>query len=246
VNYNNQIYIGTSGWSYKHWKGIFYPENVKQKDWFKYFTTRYSTVEINNTFYNLPEKYIFEKWRNAVPGNFIYAVKANRIITHIKKLKDVETELNNFLENVRELKEKLGIILFQFPPQFKVDKNRLEYFLHQIPHNLNYVFEFRNPSWWSDEIFELLHKFQISFCNFEMPQLATPRISTSEIVYIRFHNPFDKNLSHFENYILEDWANYILKSKYEGKKVFAYFNNDLFGHAITDADNLIKIIKERI
>ncbi len=161
---SGKIHIGTSGWSYGHWMGTFYPSDTKQKDRFAYFRQHLNTVELNSPFYNLPPKKTFEKWYNDVPAGFVYAVKANRYITHLKKLHDVGESLTLLLDNASALKEKLSIILFQLSPGWQADVDRFEDFLQLLPKGGRYTFEFRNPTWYIDEVYYLLEKYNCAFC----------------------------------------------------------------------------------
>lgn len=239
------IYIGTSGWSYKHWKGIFYPESLSQKNWLKYYFERYSTVEINNTFYRLPEEQTFINWRDAVPENFIFSVKANRYITHVKRLNNIEEELNLFLNRAKLLENKLGVILFQFPPGFKLNIERLNKLVIQLPQSFTYTLEFRDASWWVQDTFNLLSEYNIAFCIYEMPGVITPREVTADFVYIRFHSPFS-NYVQFEKPLLMDWSEFILDCYSKGKKVYCYFNNDWLGYALQDSVLLREILKDKL
>ncbi len=251
MNFDNilkdkNILIGTSGWSYKHWKNIFYPAGTNQSNWFEFFASKFSTVEINNTFYKMPEKQTIIKWRDASPENFKFSVKANRIITHIKKLNSVDEDLKIFMDAVSKFKEKLAMMLFQFPPSFIFNAMLLENFIDKLPKDFNYTFEFRNTSWWDFSIFELLSKNNIAFCNYEKSVEITPRISTSKNIYIRFHNPQNPAENHFDENTLNDWKEFILRENSEGKNIYCYFNNDLGGYAIEDAYILELLLAESL
>ncbi|MGQ9811226.1 MAG: DUF72 domain-containing protein, partial [bacterium] len=141
------VLIGTSGWSYPHWRHVFYPEDLNQNKWLEYYCHYFKTVEINNSFYTLPKPSAFTSWRTRVPGDFVFAVKANRFITHLKKLKDVDDFLESFLTRVRALRSKLGPILFQLPPNLGFNPERLEKFVSKLPDEQIFVFEFRNSTW---------------------------------------------------------------------------------------------------
>jgi len=160
----NLLHIGTSGWSYKHWRGRFYPENVKVKDQFSYYVDKFNSVEINNTFYGMPSDETFQAWESHVPENFVYVIKANRFITHMKKLHDPEDSLLIFMEKVKFLENKLGAVLFQLPPSLKVDIPLLEDFLLALSPKNRYVFEFRNSTWYLPEVYQLLEKYNAAFC----------------------------------------------------------------------------------
>lgn len=184
---NKDIHIGTSGWHYKHWEGVFYPEDINSKDYFEFYSIQFRTVEINNTFYQLPEKHEFRKWRKEAPKNFLFAVKANRYITHFKKLKDPKEPLNNFISHAKLLKSSLGPILFQLPPHWHKDPERLENFLNILPKDYKYAFEFRDKSWFDKDIKELLKKYSVGFCIYLMAGYSSPEWITSNLIYIRFH-----------------------------------------------------------
>src|SRR5690606_9874997 len=151
----NKIHIGTSGWNYKHWKKNFYPADLPQKKWLEFYYGKFKTVELNNSFYRLPEEKTFDNWRKSTPEDFIFSVKASRYITHIKKLID-EEPLKEFLKRTKFLKEKLGPILFQLPPGWKYNEERFDAFLKILPDKFKFIFEFRNESWWNDNVINKL------------------------------------------------------------------------------------------
>jgi len=153
-----KIHIGTSGWHYEHWIGTFYPEKLPKKDMLKYYVQFFSTTEINNSFYKLPSQKTFQNWTEQVPVNFIFTVKASRYITHMKKLKDTSEALNRFMYGITPLAKNLGIILFQLPPHWKCNFQRLKQFLDILPPEKKYAFEFRDSDWWNDEIYNLLER----------------------------------------------------------------------------------------
>lgn len=161
--------IGCSGWIYKHWRGLFYPEKLAVKRWFAFYAEEFDTVEINNSFYRLPQPEIFESWRKQAPPGFCYAVKANRFLTQAKKLKDCAEPLVRMMASFNALKPALGPILYQLPPRFKLNLERLESFLQLLPEDVTNVFEFREPSWYADEVFALLERYGASFCAHDMP-----------------------------------------------------------------------------
>ncbi|MGE5682883.1 MAG: DUF72 domain-containing protein [Bacillota bacterium] len=232
------IHIGTSGWNYQHWKGIFYSKGLKSGDWLEYYSRRFSTVEINNSFYRLPEKGSFRIWRDSVPEWFIFTAKANRYLTHMKKLNEPEEALNKLLERLSVLENKLGPILFQFPPFWNVNYERLRAFTEILPDKFRYSYEFRNQTWWREDIFELLRKHNISFCIYEMPGIVTPKEVTSDFIYLRFHGPDFPFKERFDQEVLLSWAEQIKQWNSDGKEVFIYFNNDQYGYALGDAGEL--------
>ncbi len=232
------IRIGTSGWHYNDWAGLFYPADLPKSRWFEYYAGHFDTVEINNTFYRQPKPEIFTNWHKQAPKNFLYTVKANRFITHIKRLKDAEEPLERFLEGALLLKENLGPILYQLPPSMHKDLDRLRSFLKVLPKKQIAVFEFRHESWFSQDSYELLKEFNAGFCIHDMAGMEVPRVITCDIIYIRFHGPTGRYQGNYSKSALQDWAKWI-KDNLKGKKaVFAYFNNDIHAYAIYNGKTL--------
>jgi uncharacterized protein YecE (DUF72 family) len=233
-----RIHIGTSGWSYKHWIGNFYPTDVKAKDHFAYFRQFFNTVELNNPFYHLPPKQTFVNWKNVVPDDFVYAVKASRYITHMKKLKEPAESLANFLENVVGLEEKLGVILFQLPPGWQLNLERLREFLEKLPPGHRYTFEFRNHTWYVPEVYSLLKHYNCAFCIYELEGHVSPLEVTANFVYVRLHGPGGKYQGSYWEEALQWWAGRCKEWSTEGKDVFVYFDNDQEGYAAFNAIRL--------
>ncbi|MDB5691533.1 MAG: hypothetical protein JWO81_596 [Alphaproteobacteria bacterium] len=229
------VRIGCSGWIYRHWRGIFYPEKMPQKHWFAHYAATFDTVEINNSFYRLPKAETFDAWRAQAPPGFRYAVKANRFLTQAKKLKDCAEPLGRFLTPTRHLGETLGPILYQLPPRFRVNKERLAEFIALLPRDLVHVFEFREKSWLSEEILALLDEGGMSFCAHDMPGLATPRWAAGPIAYVRFHGGVGKYWGRYPDKVLLSWTDWIVAQAQAGRDVWCYFNNDIGGHAVHDA-----------
>lgn len=242
------IRIGCSGWNYKHWQGRFYSEKSSSKDWFNEYASRFSTVEINNTFYRLPDASVFVKWRKQAKKNFIYAIKASRFITHMKKLKDVEEPLKNFLDRARLLGNHLGPVLFQLPPHWRVNAERLDEFTDilpggcEVPGGYLYVFEFRDPSWYSDKVYEILSAKKMAMCLHDMKGSESPTVPAGNICYIRFHGTSGKYGGGYTLPLLRKWIEVIKKAVKEKKAVYVYFNNDADAHAPHDALRLIRKI----
>ncbi|HEY8400912.1 MAG TPA: DUF72 domain-containing protein, partial [Cytophagaceae bacterium] len=235
-----QIYIGTSGWHYKHWVGRFYPEATKPKDYLTYYLKYFRTVELNNPFYRLPNSQTFEKWKNAVPTDFIFSVKASRFITHKKKLKDSTESLHNFLNNVNSLGHTLGPILFQLPPGWEYNEERLSDFLHALPPSYRYTFEFRNTTWHNDNAYSLLKAHKCAFCIYELEYHISPIISTTDFIYIRLHGPGTKYAGSYSLKSLETWAARCMQWQSERKDVYLYFDNDQLGYAAFNAISMIE------
>jgi uncharacterized protein YecE (DUF72 family) len=234
----NKIHIGCSGWHYKHWLGPFYPKDMKASELLDFYVNYFDTVEINNSFYRLPPKQIFENWRKATPKDFFFAVKASRYITHNKKLKDGKELFGNFIEQAEGLKEKLGPVLFQLPPSWKLNLERLEEFLQGLPKGYEYTFEFRNNSWFDDRVYELLSKYNAAFCMYELNAVQTPKEVTADFIYIRLHGPGKAYQGQYKEKILQGWADDFSKWKKKANNIYCYFDNDEKGYAAMDAQRL--------
>ena len=241
---HGKFFIGTSGFSYKHWRGIFYPEELPQGKWLEFYTQNFDTVEINSSFYHLPRPSTCENWRNRVPEGFIFAMKASRFITHIKRLKGIEEPIRNFIEVIQPLREKLGPILFQLPPGMEKDIPLLKNFIDTLPGGFCYVFEFRNDTWYDDDLFCLLDEKDIAFCIHDFPKRASPCEVTGSFVYIRFHGVSQAYSSFYSDGELETWAEQMKNYLKTGKDVYAYFNNDIHVHAVENAKTLEHLLGE--
>jgi len=236
------IRIGTSGWHYAHWEGLYYPEKLPKSKWFEYYARDFDTVEINNTFYQLPKQETFKNWHKQAPENFLYAVKANRFITHIKRLKGAEETLPRFFERAELLKENLGPILYQLPPSMHKDLERLGDFLQVLPRNRTAVFEFRHESWFSQDTYDLLNEFGVGFCIHDLSGVPTPRVITGKVIYIRFHGTIGRYDGDYPKSTLRNWAEWIKENVSEVCGVYTYFNNDAHAYAVSNA----KTLKERL
>jgi uncharacterized protein YecE (DUF72 family) len=246
-----KIFIGTSGWNYPHWgKGVFYPPELRQKEWLTYYTHYFDTVEVNNTFYQLPHKRIFENWEQSVPPHFSFVVKASRYITHMKKLNQPERPLARFLENVSLLKKKVTLILFQLPPFLKANqlrlKNLIDFFTYQsiIP-GVRAAFEFRHRTWLAKETFHLLTKKNVALCFADWPDLTVAEPVTADFIYLRRHGPQNVYASGYSLEEIKRDAHQIRKWVRDGKEVYCYFNNDLEGFAVKNALTLLELVKKK-
>lgn len=239
-----RIHIGCSGWNYRHWRGAFYPDKLAAKRWFEFYAATFDTVEINNSFYRLPSAETFAKWRDQAPPGFCYAVKANRFLTQAKKLKDCAEPLERMLGAVRQLGPTLGPILYQLPPRFRINLERLADFLALLPRDLTHVFEFREKSWLTDEMLALLDANGASFCAHDMPGSATPSWAVGPIAYVRFHGGEGKYWGRYSDEKLLSWSDWIIAQSRSGRAVWAYFNNDIHAHAIQDALTLRAMIAQ--
>jgi uncharacterized protein YecE (DUF72 family) len=234
--------IGCSGWQYRHWRGNFYPAAVPQSRWFEYYATRFDTVELNNSFYRLPEKETFARWRAAAPKRFLFAVKASRYLTHMKKLKDPAEPLRRMFGNVRALGPRLGPVLYQLPPHWTCDVGRLNAFLDLIPRDVPQAVEFRDPSWYAGFVFETLQRHRVALCLHDMKPSASPRLAIGPFVYVRFHGAGARYGGRYPDSALEDWADWLAARQASGLPIYAYFNNDVGGHAPRDAVRLAALL----
>ncbi len=237
------IHIGTSGWQYSHWKGPFYPEDLPQKGFLFHYAERFHTVEINNSFYQLPKRETLTQWRDRVPEDFIFSFKASRYITHMKKLKDPQASLAKMLGALRTLSPKLGPILFQLPPRWGFDPGRLDDFLDALPGEYRYAFELRDPSWLNPRAYEALAQRGAAFCIYELAGRKSPKEITADFVYIRLHGPADVPYAgQYSTQNLSMWAGDISTWVNQGIEVFCYFDNDEAGYAAQDALRLREML----
>lgn len=235
---NAKVYIGTSGWSYPHWKENFYPKDVKSDSWLEYYGGVFPTVEINSTFYRTPYASTIQHWSEVVPDNFIFSVKANRYITHQKRLHDCGERMEFFHKTIEGFGEKLGPILFQLPPSFKNNQERLEEFIQLLKKDHLYVFEFRHPTWYVQEIYDLLAKHDIALCITDLNKVLSPEIVTAHFTYIRLHGPKEAYQGTYGPAQLKAWKKRIQKWMSEKTSVYCYFDNDEKGYAVEDAQTL--------
>jgi len=231
----SQLKIGCSGWSYKHWKGKFYPNTLPVSKQFDFYAGLFDTVEINNSFYKLPAKNVFLSWKSMSPPDFLFAVKGSRFITHMKKLLDPEHSFNKFFDHISALGEKLGPVLFQLPPRWKINVQRFESFLKIIPPHLRVAFEFRDTSWYDDAIYDLLRKYNCAFCIYELAGHQSPIIVSAEFIYIRLHGPGGKYEGSYKDEVLLAWRTKIEEWMASDLDVFVYFDNDQHAYATQDA-----------
>ncbi|MFQ5663052.1 MAG: DUF72 domain-containing protein [Terriglobia bacterium] len=248
-----RIRVGTSGWHYPHWRGPFYPERFPADEMLDFYCKRLHTVEINNSFYHLPAKETFRRWRAQTPEGFLFAVKASRYITHMKKLKDSKPALRRFLSHAQALAPKLGPILFQLPPRWGRDAGRLKEFLQSLPKKhgsasltpSRYAFEFRDPAWFHPEVYALLEKHNAAFCVFDLGGQASPRLATADFAYLRLHGPSaQKYQGRYTRRQLRSWLDTIRQWQRAGARdVYVYFDNDQAGYAARNALELAEMAR---
>ena len=242
------VFIGTSGYSYSHWEnGVFYPSHLPKTKQLEYYCQFFETVELNVTFYRLPQLKAFSSWYMRTPKHFLFAVKGSRFITHVKKLNTPQEPLKNFFDRASVLKEKLAVILWQLPPAFKCNLQRLKAFLEALKtwKNCCHAFEFRHTSWFCDEVYELMQAYNMSVCYADWPGLEIYPPDIFPFIYIRRHGPTTQRL-YTGCYLpqeLERDASFIQEQLKKGRKVFVYFNNDAFGYAVKNALELKRLLE---
>ncbi len=230
-----EYFVGTSGWHYEHWRGLYYPEELAKPKWLQFYSKQFNTVELNNSFYHLPTEKAFITWRESAPENFVFAVKVSRFITHIKKLRNIGSALDNFLSRACLLQNKLGPLLYQLPPSMKRNDMVLESFLYSLPQGYRHVFEFRHESWIDEAVFGVLRRHKVGLCVFDMPGFTCPLVATSDFAYIRFHGSGDMYASCYSDEELSQWAKKIARLGKEVEAVYIYFNNDAEAFAVKNA-----------
>jgi uncharacterized protein YecE (DUF72 family) len=230
----SKLFIGTSGWNYPHWEGVFYPEGLSQKNWLQHYTGFFNCVELNVTFYRLIKAETFINWYKRTPADFYFVAKGSRFITHIKKLKEIKEPLGLFFDNVKELKEKLAAVLWQFAPSFKKDTQKLESFLKLLKKTgVRQAFEFRNQSWFDREVQEVLKKYNGCLCIAHSSRFPCVKEVTADFLYLRFHGGDSLYSSNYSDRELKEWAAFA--KEYKGRDIFAFFNNDAYGYAVKNA-----------
>lgn len=237
-----EIRIGTSGWHYDAWRGTFYPKTVPKARLLSCYAERFDTVEINNTFYRLPPRETLQAWARATPGRFLFACKASRFITHMKKLKDPVVSSQKFFDAIEVLGSKLGPILFQLPPGWKADSGRLRDFLQALPAGYRYAFEFRDPRWIVDEVYRLLEEHGAAFCVYDLDRRTSPDTLTAPFAYVRLHGPEGPYQGSYSDDVLRAWSRTLCRWHGEGRDVYCYFDNDQKGYAPHDALRLRRLM----
>jgi uncharacterized protein YecE (DUF72 family) len=238
------IHVGTSGWHYKQWVGDFYPPRFPPAKMLAWYAREFHTVEINNSFYRLPEEKTFRDWASTVPPGFLFAVKASRFLTHIKRLRDAEDPIKLFFSRAKHLGPHLGPVLFQLPPKWKADSGRLREFLALLPEKHQYAIEFRDDSWYTEEIRELLIRHNVALCVHDWHAADWARELTANFTYIRFHGTSGRYAGNYPNDVLRDWAKQIQSWAARLGEVYVYFNNDVGGHAVRNARTLRTALQE--
>jgi uncharacterized protein YecE (DUF72 family) len=235
------IYVGTSGWQYDAWKEPFY-DGAPKRTWLELYASRFPVVEVNNSFYQLPKEETFDRWKAETPAGFGFAVKASRYITHIRRLRDCEEPVKLFWSRATRLGDKLGPVLFQFPPNLRVDAGLLRDFLSLLPREMRPAFEFRHDSWRIDEVSAVLDGAGAAWVLADRPGWQVPLLMTGGWSYVRFHQGRALHPGYTRRK-LQTWADRI--AGLEARDVFAFFNNDSLAAAPRDAQTLISLLKDR-
>lgn len=239
------VRIGTSGWEYNHWRGVFYPRELPKSRWLEFYAERFDTVELNSSFYRLPAAETFAAWRRRVSAGFVMAVKASRYLTHLKRLREPTEPLERFWGRARRLGERLGPVLYQLPPRWNRNLERLDEFLAAVPRRRPQAVEFRDASWYHPDTMALLERHGVALCLHDMRASASPREPVGALVYVRFHGSVGRYQGSYAPQTLRAWADRIDAWLAEGRPVWAYFNNDPEGHAIRDAERLRLMLARR-
>lgn len=239
---SGRAHIGTSGYQYDHWRGVFYPNGLSRRRWLAHYAEHFATVEINNTFYRLPGEASFRTWRDSVPAGFRYAVKFSRYGSHMKKLEEPEASIGHFLERVDLLGDRLGPILVQLPGRWRVDAGRLAAFLAAAPPGYRWAIEVRDASWWCEAVYGVLEAHHAALCWHDLLP-DHPRRLTADWTYLRFHG--DRCRGRYSPQYLTAQARRLRALLDDGTDVYAYFNNDAAGHAVANARQLQRYLGAR-
>jgi uncharacterized protein YecE (DUF72 family) len=237
------VFIGTSGWVYRHWRGPFYPAEVRQRDHLAFYARRFESVEVNGTFYRLARPEVCRAWREQTPDGFLFTCKGSRFLTHMKRLKDNEQGVARFYEPLAELREKLGPVVFQLPERFKPDPARLAAFLDAQPKGQRVAFEFRNADWFRDDVLRVLHERGVALCLYDFAGRQSPVEVTAGFVYVRLHGPDRPYQGSYDDGALRRWAGHIRRWRGRGLDSYFYFDNDAHGYAPANALRLKELLK---
>lgn len=241
----NNIHIGTSGWSYKHWRNLFYPPDVKPAAWFKYYAGHFNTVELNSSFYRLPLLKTVEGWAQKAPEGFLFCPKMSRLLTQHKKLREPEEPLERFFEVFAPLQSKMGPVLVQLPPSGSFNYNVAGHFFHllQTTYAANtFVLEVRHVSWLATDALNLMAKYNIGLVISQSGgRFPYSEMPTATTIYLRFHGPEALYASAYTDEMLQDYADKICRWRQEGHVIWAFFNNDIHGYATENARRLIAL-----
>ena len=240
-----RILIGTSGWAYGSWKRCFYPPGLPDKQRLSFYARRFTTTEVNYSYYHVPSEQTYRRWASQVPSDFVFAVKANRMITHVGRLQGVEAEWQAFVPGVRQLGPAIGPILVQLPPSFQINTSRLAAFLDMAGERSSGVrlaFEFRHASWFTAETYRLLTRYQAALCIADGLRHPRRNVLTTDFAYFRFHGRLPRAAPCYREEELREEADLIERFGGEGIERYVYFNNDADGHAPANAGRLSELL----
>ncbi len=237
---DSNCHIGTSGWQYDSWTDNFYPEGISKADMLSHYARHFKTVEVNNSFYQLPSREAVRTWNRQTPADFRFCAKASRYLTHMKKLKDADDGLQKFLSALAPMEDKLAVILFQLPPNWRANRERLEAFLPLLPRDFRYAFEFRDRSWLCEDIYELLREYNAANCFYDYQGYTSPEVATADFIYLRLHGPQEAAYQgSYDGRTLAGYARKMLRWQREGKEIYCYFDNDDKACAPADTEQLL-------
>lgn len=242
-----EIRVGTSGWHYKSWHGPFYPPGLKIKDFLSYYVEQFDTAEINNSFYRLPTEQAVKAWRESAPEGFVFAWKASRFITHMKKLKDIEESISLVFGRMEGLGDAFGPVLFQLPPMLRAHdetRERVARCLSLVPQGRRVAFEFRHPSWYEEKTFGILRDHNAALCLSDHADAPAPWLATADFVYVRAHGTNGRYAGSYSDETLGNWSHQIAEWRGSGRDVYVYFDNDIKSAAPGDAQTLLRMLDE--
>lgn len=241
----NGLYIGTSGYTYAAWRGIFYPKGVAQRNWLSFYAQHFNAVEVNATFYRPFPQSVYARWQEVTPPDFRFVLKAPRLITHEKALDNIEQELDSFLASAKGLGDKLALILWQFPAGQRAEnlQKRFEAFLSLLPQSPRHVFEFRHASWFTEEVYAQLNNSNAGFVINDSPQIKSREVNMAGLMYVRFHGPGKLYDSAYSREQLTAWADRI-RPRLADHEVYLFFNNTFAGQAIENARQMRELLTD--
>ena len=239
------IRIGTSGWEYPHWVGSFYPRDLARERRLEFYADRFDTVELNNSFYRLPDAEVFSRWAKRVPQRFAFAVKASRYLTHVRRLREPDEPLRRLWSRADRLGNHLGPMLYQLPPRWRPNYDRLAAFLASIPRERLQAIEIRDRRWYGPQLTGMLADASVALCLHDMPESSSAPVRVGPFLYVRFHGAGERYGGVYSAQRLTAWAARMAVWSEQGSPVWAYFNNDIGGHAIRDADRLRSLLRRR-
>lgn len=240
-----EIRIGTSGWQYRHWEKIFYPKKLHRDEWLKHYAAIFNSVEVNASFYRIPEIDDIRRWCDSTPDDFVFAVKAPRSITHFKKLKNCEGLLDSLIPRLKMFGARLGPVLFQLPPRWHCNPRRLSDFLEMLPRQGRFAFEFRDNTWHCEEVYSLLAKHQAAYCIFDLDGHSSALETPGEFVYLRLHGPRSAYSGNYRAPALRTWYGRALDWQRDKRNVYVYFDNDARAYSAKNARRMLAMMQAK-